>query len=555
MNLFNFQETLPEDIVKRGLEYEEGRRVDSYSVKEDASLLHYRTVILGSRPYDVELKIDKDSGDIVFQSCSCPFDGDVCKHVVAFMFAISDTEDDAEDIKLKNREPDAIDLLSEDEIKNYLRELILENKEIKKHFDATFAWKTAKTKNDFKAIITKAIQGLRGAVSFRNPGAVYKAMEPVQILLGQAEKALHAGRYEHGFQITQAVLEKLVPGLRTIDDSNGWIGAQISEAIHLQYLLVECAGDKALKKEMYKWFIKSAAREDFVATDCAWDFAHLAATLASPAQEGAVEELVMKMSNNGPDYDWARLYRSQRATEVMFTFYFYHKSEEDVERFINENLEVSSIREKAVRSAVEKKDYKFAITLCEEGALLGEQRNLEGEVNRWYRSLLDIYQRTADKEKIIECALYLFHHSHLEPAYYKILKEECSAEQWKSLRTSLIDTYSKRYKWFELASIFKEENEYEDLMRTLERGRQMQLIADYHPFLLPSYRERLLDLGFAIVEDLLRHFADRGHYRKAAQHIAHLKSFIGGTEIDDFKTKLIIRYPARKALIEELKRV
>lgn len=455
----------------------------------------------------------------------------------------------------ENMKRDPIDALSETEVRDYLRTILSENKDIRKHFDATFAWKNARTKNDFKAIITRSMQGLRGAASFKNPGAVHRAMEPVVILLKQAETALQEGRYEQSFQITQAVLEKLVPSLRTTDDSNGWIGAQIDDAVRLQHHLVEYVEDRSLSKAMFKWFMQSAPKADFAGWDCAWDFAHLAATLASPKQEDVIEDLVTKMVNQTGDSEWRTDFASERATEVMYTFSLYHKTDEELERFIDDNLEVTSIREQAVRRAFNKNDFQRAVDLCYEGVEQAEKKNLPGVVNRWYRALLDIYQKQNDKKKIIECALFLFNNSHFEIAYYRLLQQECSNEQWKFVRPSLIDAYAKRHKWFELATIYQEEKAYDDLMKVLEQGRQMRLLEDFQEHLPPSYRQSLLKLGFSILEEMLGYFSDRGHYRMVANHLAQMKKSIGGDEIDEFKMELIRKYPARKALIEELNRI
>jgi uncharacterized Zn finger protein len=49
---------------------------------------HYRAVVEGSIPYDVEFRLGA-GGDILRHSCDCPYDwGEYCKHEVAVMFAI-----------------------------------------------------------------------------------------------------------------------------------------------------------------------------------------------------------------------------------------------------------------------------------------------------------------------------------------------------------------------------------------------------------------------------------------------------------------------------------
>lgn len=555
MTIHDFSESLPQNIVQRGREYFENGKVQQYTVKENLSQSAYRSVIRGSDLYTAEVTIQQPAGDVIFYRCSCPIGGEVCKHIVALLFEISESEDQPRRETAKTAEGETIHQLTEKELKDYVTALISENSDVKKHFNATFAWKHATSKNDYKAIITKSMQSLRGAVSFRDPDAVYKAMEPVRILLKQAENSLHNSRYLQSFHITQAVLEKLVPSLLTIDDSNGWISAEINEAIHLQYLLTECVDDSALKKEMCKWFIKTAPKADFTTWDCAWDLAHMAAILSASSQGSVVEGLVTKMANSGNDSEWGREFSAQRATEVMLTFYHHHKSEKEVNEFIEDNLEYSSIRERAVRIALNNGNQQRAIELCMEGVELSTRKQHSGQVNAWYKLLVQIYQEQSNRDKLVECALYLFKNSHHELTYYKLLKEQCSPDQWKSIRSSLLETYRTYYKWYELATVHEEEGEHAELMNVLTEAAQFRLIRDFAQTLLPMYRLPLLELGFSIIENMLEMFADRAHYRKAADHLNEMKNLIGGAEIEDFKQTLIRNYPSRKALIDELSRV
>ena len=130
----------------------------------------YRAVVKGTKRYTVQVQVDKSTGEIEFYDCTCPFDGEVCKHVAAVLFAVMESSDedtgDAVPRQKKNTTEQLLDGLSQEDLKQYLLSLMEENREVKKHFTATFIMKTASDKNDYKAILTQALKGLRGATQF-----------------------------------------------------------------------------------------------------------------------------------------------------------------------------------------------------------------------------------------------------------------------------------------------------------------------------------------------------------------------------------------------------
>ena len=413
MTLADFSEHIPTNIVKRGREYEENGQVTRLSEKSNTTHTLYRAAVKGTKRYTVQVQVDKSTGEIEFYDCTCPFDGHVCKHVAAVLFAVmgessDEHTEDAVPRQKKNTTEQLLDGLSQEDLKQYLRSLMEENREVKKHFTATFIMKTSSDKNDYEAILTQALKGLRGATSFTNPDSVYKAMVPVNKLLEQAEKNLHEGRHEQGIQIAQAVLEKLVPSLQYIDDSNGWMGDCIDKAVHLMYLFADLTEDKSLRKEMFHWFLKSATGKPFLDWDCAWDFANLAAITAS----ASMEEHIARNDNShdgtlGRRHRWSGDFNAGRAAEVMLVFYENRKSENDVEAFIEQNLDLSNIREMAVIQFTKRKNFKRAIELCREGVAISTRKKFPGEVNKWYEMLLEIFRQQDNKSGIIECAEFL----------------------------------------------------------------------------------------------------------------------------------------------------
>ncbi|MEI9921125.1 MAG: SWIM zinc finger family protein [Bacteroidota bacterium] len=563
MKLSDFNLLLPQPILTRGRDYYENGLVKKLAEKASSNYVMYSAAVKGSDTYKVQLQIDQATDEIVFHRCTCPFDGGICKHVAAVLFAIMETPfgDSVSDTDSQKKKGDMVENilreLSEAETKQYLRELMEERRDLRKHFTASFISKIASDKNDYKKIIDQSIQGTRGANSFRNPSGVFRVMEPVHKFLEQAESHLHTGQHNKAFEITQAVLEKLIPALQYVDDSNGWVGDCINEAVHLQWLLADVSEDKPLRKEMFSWFLKAASHKKFLGWDCSWDFAKLAAITAPSAGAEqrivAMTESIARNSTHGSEP--IEKYEIEQSAEVMLAFYQTHKSEKDVESFMAENIELANIRALTVNRLVQQDKFQDAITLCREGVQLSTKAKLPGEVNSWYAKMLDIYSKTNDLSGIIECAEYLFLNSNLELKYYQKLKSTVPATQWRDYQPNLLALYRRHYKWHELATIYAEENRLEDVMDIMRLARYIPLMREFQSYLLPKYSLTVQQLYFDVISENLAQHATRNHYHEAVKILKEMKAHFDITGIQLFVIDLSEKYRHRPALLDELKKI
>ncbi len=84
MNLKNFETNIPSVILKRGQEYFSNGNITSSEEVADGK---WFVEVEGSDTYIVELIINVQF-EIVNYTCDCPYDGDICKHVVAELFSL-----------------------------------------------------------------------------------------------------------------------------------------------------------------------------------------------------------------------------------------------------------------------------------------------------------------------------------------------------------------------------------------------------------------------------------------------------------------------------------
>lgn len=83
LTLRNFERHVSNTILQRGFDYyDEGAIVD---IRENKG--HWTAEVEGSDRYDVSLTI-KNKDEIVDYFCDCPYDGEICKHLVAVFFEV-----------------------------------------------------------------------------------------------------------------------------------------------------------------------------------------------------------------------------------------------------------------------------------------------------------------------------------------------------------------------------------------------------------------------------------------------------------------------------------
>ena len=84
----NFEGIVPYKILMRGEEYYESGAVSD--LKETLPG-EWTATVDGTRSYTVEISLEGDKVDSWY--CDCPYDGGICKHVVATLFAIRDNSE------------------------------------------------------------------------------------------------------------------------------------------------------------------------------------------------------------------------------------------------------------------------------------------------------------------------------------------------------------------------------------------------------------------------------------------------------------------------------
>ncbi len=137
MNFPAFETEIERKILDRGFDYYENNNVIDV---ENLGNGEFSAVVEGSENYEVFVEISK--GKVVEHSCDCPYDwGDVCKHVVAVLYYIRDTEILGESVDkkgVKSQLQTIIDDMTEQDIRDYVLFYALRNRQFRQDFTEEF---------------------------------------------------------------------------------------------------------------------------------------------------------------------------------------------------------------------------------------------------------------------------------------------------------------------------------------------------------------------------------------------------------------------------------
>ncbi|WP_338815379.1 SWIM zinc finger family protein [Bernardetia sp. Wsw4-3y2] len=131
MKITDFEKHIETRFLDRGFYiYEQDyiQEIDTIGLGE------FFAIVLGTTYYKVYVQIEEET--IIAWNCTCPYDGNICKHVVAVLYYIHDSKMWLE--LPKNNILDEIEsifnTLSKTEIKNFLFDYFKKNDEIRDDF-------------------------------------------------------------------------------------------------------------------------------------------------------------------------------------------------------------------------------------------------------------------------------------------------------------------------------------------------------------------------------------------------------------------------------------
>jgi uncharacterized Zn finger protein len=135
LTLRNFETKIPGKILQKGREYYQNGAVSSL---EETEKNVWEVEVQGNEAYELEIHLKKN-GEVKEYFCDCPFEGPLCKHVVAALFAINETlgKPKSKEAKLPSKITfdNLLQKITLSEYQNFIRQYAAESKSFKTQFE------------------------------------------------------------------------------------------------------------------------------------------------------------------------------------------------------------------------------------------------------------------------------------------------------------------------------------------------------------------------------------------------------------------------------------
>ncbi|MCK9414938.1 MAG: hypothetical protein M0Q53_21775, partial [Prolixibacteraceae bacterium] len=411
-----------------------------------------------------------------------------------------------------------------------------------------------------KASYIKQIQHLIVVYSGRHGYIGYREAkefgEAILEILDTARTNIEKRNNNKALAIIFAVLEEVTPVLNSADDSNGYIGGCIEEAVDLINELVETEIDESLRSEIFNLLMDTFESGKLHGWDWHFDLISLAIQLLRNSQEKQrIQTIVTSIKPTGESYDWD--YR--KAQELMHELLLRTENEEAVTQYLKENVSNPDFRERLIKQAIKANDYKYALELANDGIAKDEANDYIGLANKWREYQLDIYQKLGDDDNIIRLARYFVIKGSSAPEslkdYYNLLKKTISADLWSEYLEKMIVELLRKEKgtaYDKLVSFFVWEEYWDRYLILLQKNVTLSRIEAAEKYLTSLYTDQLISLYDLEIRFYIEKNVGRSYYIDACRYIKRMRNLGDIKTVDKLIGEMRNQYKNRRALLEEL---
>lgn len=223
---------------------------------------------------------------------------------------------------------------------------------------------------------------------------------------------------------------------------------------------------------------------------------------------------------------------------------------EDADRFITENLDLVTFREKAISSAVNSCEFSEAERLC----LEGEQKDARrwGLEKKWQALRYNVYQASGDKETQRRTGMELLIDGFFD--YYDPVKALTNSDDRPSTCAFIIGKMEESpYATQTYLDLLKAENETEKMLSFCKRHPED--ILEFYPYLISGYGEEVRQLFMKYIEARALDTGSRNFYRSICNDIRTFGKACGDKQAEELIDRLQLIYSRRPAFKEELEKL
>lgn len=580
ITISNFEKYVLPQILMRGEDYYES---DAVLEIEEESPGEWIATVCGTENYEVTVSME--GNEIIAWECDCPYDGNICKHVVATLLAIRDSRnkvarflsakevDSQVSIPEKNaakmvmdEEVEQILLFAEpDKLSDFVLKYASSHSDFKSALLETFLPKkpVAKLSVDYQMEIEKCFNS-----AYKNGSKRGRYYEPeidwdevsgkVDGYLAKATLLLQRQDLEEAATIALQILRSIGNNyieeyfLYNDDDIDFEISCEDAGDLLLE-IVKHSGASQVLKENILNEATKISKMVTYREYEL-YDMDELVQQIMLSVQ--SKEEALLSINHFIEERKEHReLYKLVlRKVEILEEL----GKRVEAETTLSEFLYLPEIRRRETKKLLDGKCYEKAISMLNEGIVIAEKAGEYGILREWREQLLSIYEEVHDITKVIEMCRLLFIHTNGSLDYYHKLKSLISSTDWKEYLSTLLQETTFFDYWGSgnnKAEIYIEEKEYDKLFSFLStvEYRRLDALVQYASHLNVTHSSEILSL----FTDDLRVYAEknlgRNHYEYIARVLRAMRKLNGGKDtVKQLVEEFRVLYKRRPAMMQEL---
>jgi len=578
LTLENFEEQIGAVILQRGVQY---YKQGAVNYLEETGKNVWEAEVDGSETYCVEIKIKRGT-EISKCDCDCPYDDSICKHVVAVLFAIKNEISKSGSVK-KNPATKVVfekllQKITVKEFQDFIRQHVAKDKNFKTEFELYFSAKDESiddVEKKYAELIRKIINkhSDRGFIDYR---AASKLAGDIGKLYITGTEFIKHNNFSDAFALAKSLLKGMMNVIGACDDSSGSIAGLIDEVVNLFDMIADA--DKAARplKEQIFFFLQTELHNKnyFDYGDFSYSlfavFAHLAIQLNNAeAFLSFIDAQLPKLTGKYDDYR-KDFFKTEKIAFLKAT-----GKTTEAEKLIAQNLDITGIRQLEVNNAINKKDYRLAKQLINDGIKIAQNKSHPGTVDDWKKELLRIAVLEEDINTVRDYTKYFAFDRWFNKEYYYQWKNTYQPHEWEPVieavieeKTNLTDSQNKKNKnifWYqpgslllaELAPIYIEEQYWQRLLALVQEEKNLDTVLRYHEYLVKIYPMELLAIYLPMLQSAGDNANNRSDYSKLVMKMEKIMKDIpvSKEKIMAVAQSLKTKHIRRPAMVDELNKI
>lgn len=453
INLSTFEQQVDETILKRGLTYFERGAVGEV---EQISNGEFEAQVEGSGTYTVRILVKGDR--ISAHECDCPYDGTVCKHVVAALFQLQRAELGLEAKPKKkgkcvasaamkknpatvmDKVASLLDSMAHEELKDFILMRCKQDAGLRRLFmDAYEERKGSTTHAGYAKRIRATINANGGLGRVNGWYAARPVSQALRPMLDKLAGFIAEGAHAQALPLATAMLSELTKALDHIDDSSGYLSGDLDAAQIALNRISEDPATEGVRKELLAYAM--AALKDGRYSGWGWHagMMDIAARLVRSEEEAGPVFKVLDMDQSSSfAYDDAARNKLDLIRRL--------RGDAAADAYMNERLDVPDIRAEAIEEAIDQKRFDRAWQLATEG-YEKDRVKLPGLAARWAQAQIRIAGLRKDKAEVERIARQQILVSNEVNANLSFLEKACGSQRWPEERERLLQDLVKSPDW------------------------------------------------------------------------------------------------------------